>query len=334
MIPFRKILSCSTVPALFSFLVFSIFSLSCGRSADIIRFKLSHGLDNTHPVHKAMEFMSGRLRELSSGRMTIDIYPSEQLGSERESIELVQFGSIDMTKTSAAVLESFVPEAGVFSLPYLFRDKEHAWKVFNGPIGREILHSGKTVGLMGLCYYDSGMRSFYTKGRPIDKPADLEGMKIRVQKSYMAVKSIQIMGGSPTPIDWGELYTALQQGVVDGAENNAPSFYLSHHYEVCDYYYLDEHTCIPDVMLMSEKVWSHLAPAQQRMIQQAADESVVFQRRLWDKTASECLAEVIKAGVEVKRPDKAPFMERVAPLYKEFEGKVIGSLAGRIRKVE
>ena len=187
--------------------------LSCSSSTEhIIRFKLSHGLDVVHPVHEAMEYMSKRLWELSEGRMIIDIYPSEQLGSERESLELVQLGSIDITKTSAAVLESFVPVVSVYSLPYLFRDREHAWKVFLGPIGREILLSGTSVGLRGLCYYDSGSRSFYTKDKPIKSPEDLQGMKIRVQKSYMAVKSIEILGGSPTPIDWGELYTSLQQG--------------------------------------------------------------------------------------------------------------------------
>ena len=136
--------------------------LSCGSPKDrMIRFKLSHGLDAVHPVHEAMEYMSKRLRELSGGRMTIDVYPSEQLGSERESIEMVQLGSIDITKTSAAVLESFVPVVGVYSLPYLFRSEEYAWKVFLGPIGKEILLSGTSVGLRGLCYYDSGSRSFY-----------------------------------------------------------------------------------------------------------------------------------------------------------------------------
>ncbi len=246
--------------------------LSCDSSKDrIIRFKLSHGLDVVHPVHEAMEYMSKRLRELSGGRMTIDVYPSEQLGSERENLEMVQLGSIDIAKTSAAVLESFVPVVGVYSLPYLFRSREHAWNVFLGPIGKEILLSGTSVGLRGLCYYDSGSRSFYTKERPIRHPEDLVGMKIRVQKSYMAVKMIEILGGSPTPIDWGELYTSLQQGVVDGAENNPPSFYTSHHYEVCKYYYLDEHTTIPDVLLMSEKIWSNLTLQQRKMIQQAAE---------------------------------------------------------------
>jgi tripartite ATP-independent transporter DctP family solute receptor len=313
--------------------ILSILS-SCGKTSRQIRFKLSHGLDVVHPVHEAMLFMSRRLRELSGGAMTVDVYPSEQLGSERENIELVQFGSLDITKTSAAVLESFVPEAKVYSLPYLFRDQQHAWKVFLGPIGKEILHVGKPKGLMGLCYYDSGSRSFYTKDKPITSPEDLAGLKIRVQKSMMAVKTIDILGGSPTPIDWGELYTALQQGVVDGAENNPPSLYTSHHYEVCKYYYIDEHTTIPDVLLMSERVWSALTPEQQRMLQQAADESMHYQRKKWTEMVEESLSKVKEAGVEIGFPDKGPFMEKVAPLYDEFTGTVIGRLAERIRRVE
>ena len=303
----------------FLFLLFSL-SLSCGRSSEkVIRFKLSHGLDVVHPVHAAMEFMSKRLRELSGGRMTIDIYHSEQLGSERESIELVQLGSLDITKTSAAVMEAFVPAYSIYSLPYLFRNEEHAWKVFLGDIGREILLSGVPMGIRGLCYYDSGSRSFYTKQKPVKHPDDLAGMKIRVMKSYMAVRTIEILGGSPTPIDWGELYTSLQQGVVDGAENNPPSFYTSHHYEVCPYYYLDEHQTIPDVLLMSQVVWERLSAEQQQMLQQAVDESRRYQREIWIGMVQESLAKVQEAGVEVGYPDKAPFMEKVQPLYEQFK---------------
>ncbi len=316
-------------------LLLSLSLVACDSSSGrVVRFKLSHGLDIVHPVHKAMEYMSRRLRELSGGGMTIDIYPSEQLGSERESIEMVQLGSIDMTKISAAVLESFEPSYKVFSLPYLFRDSRHAWSVFLGPVGREILLSGSRVGLRGLCYYDSGSRSFYTKDKPIKHPDDLVGMKIRVQKSNMAVKMIQVLGGSPTPIDWGELYTSLQQGVVDGAENNPPSFYTSHHYEVCPFYYLDEHTTIPDVLLMSQVVWDRLGPEQRQMVQTAADESAVFQRKIWREMVQESLDSVRAAGVEVGVPDKEPFMKKVQPLYDEFEGTPVAELARRIRAVQ
>lgn len=312
------------------------FNTSCGDISHprVRRFKLSHGLDAVHPVHKAMELMSRRLEELSEGRMTIDIYPSEQLGPEKESLEMVQLGSIDITKTSAAVLESFEPRYAVYSMPYLFRDEGHAWRVFLGPIGKELLANGASVGLRGLCYYDSGSRSFYTKNRPIRHPDDLRGMKIRVQKSPMAVTTILALGGSPTPIDWGELYTALQQGVVDGAENNPPSFYTSHHYEVCKYYYLDQHTTIPDVLVISERIWQHLSPRDRELIQQAADESMAFQREIWTEMVEESLEKVRQEGVEVGYPDKGPFMEKVQPLYDQFEGTPLGDLARKIRQVE
>ena len=322
-------------PVLWVLLLLLPLLISCGsQEGKIRRFKLSHGLDVVHPVHQAMEYMSKRLRELSDGKMTIDIYPSEQLGSERESIEMLQLGSIDLTKTSAAVLENFVPRAGVFSLPYLFRSQEHAWRVFLGEIGQEILASGASAGIRGLCYYDSGSRSFYTKDKPIRTPADLVGMKIRVQKSQMAVKTIEVLGGSPTPIDWGELYTSLQQGVVDGAENNPPSLYTSHHYEVCKFYYLDEHTTIPDVLLMSEKIWSELTAAQREMFQQAADDSMHYQRGLWKTMVEESMRQIKAAGVEVGVPDKKPFMDKVQPLYDQYEGTPISELAKRIRLVQ
>ena len=174
--------------------------------------KLAHGLDVTHPVHKAMVFMAERVKAKSDGRMQVQIFPNEQLGNEKECIEALQLGYLAMTKTSSAPMESFVPQMQVFGIPYLFRDSEHLWKVLNGPIGKKLLLAG-----------EPGARSFYAK-KPINTPADLAGMKIRVQNSIMSIKMVQAMGGSPTPVPWGELYTALDQGVVDGAENNSPSF--------------------------------------------------------------------------------------------------------------
>ena len=187
-----------------------------------------------------------------------DIYPSGQLGAERELIELLQIGSLAMTKVSTAPLESFVPEMKIFGIPYVFRDAEHRWKVLNGSIGKQLLLAGEPFFLRGMCYYDAGSRSFYSMDKPIKSPADLEGLKIRVMKSITAVNMVQALGGSPTPIPWGELYTALQQGVVDGAENNPPSFFFSRHYEVCKYYSLDEHTAVPDILLMSTVIWYRL----------------------------------------------------------------------------
>jgi tripartite ATP-independent transporter DctP family solute receptor len=310
-----------------------IFS-GCERKRDTVVLKLAHVLDTEHPVHKAMVFMAERVREKSAGKMRIDIYPSEQLGSEREIIEQLQVGALAMAKASSSAIEGFVPKMRVFGLPYLFRDSEHCWKVLAGPAGREILAAGEPVGLKGLCFYDAGARSFYTRNKNIETPADLKGLKIRVQKSEMAIKMIVAMGGSATPIDWGELYTSLQQGVVDGAENNPPSFYSSMHYEVCKYYILDEHTRCPDVLMISTFVWNKLSPEFQRIIQESADESVIYQRQLWGKKEKESLEAVEKAGVIVTHPDKTPFREATKSLWEEFEGTEIGEIAKKIVEVQ
>lgn len=298
-----------------------------------IVLKLSHVLDQAHPVHAAMEFMAKRLLEKSGGTVELQIFPNGQLGSETESIEQVQRGAIAMVKTSAAPMESFVPNMALFGLPYLFRDEDHYWKVLNGPIGKELLEAGASVGLRGLCYYDSGSRSFYTKGKPILTPADLDGKKIRVMKSRTAMDMISQMGGAPTPIPFGELYTALQQGMVDGAENNPPSFFTSRHFEVTKQYSLDEHARIPDILLFSEEVWKGLSPEVQRWIQESADESVVFERKLWKEKTQEALDELEKAGVKVYHPDVKPFQDKVQPMYDALDSTPLGELVERVREV-
>ncbi|MCF7923259.1 MAG: TRAP transporter substrate-binding protein [Candidatus Marinimicrobia bacterium] len=304
--------------------------LSCSQISDVKVLKLAHALDTGHPVHLGMVHMSERLVELSQGKMRVDIYPSGQLGSERELMELLQIGSLAMTKVSTSPMESFVPEMKIFSIPYVFRSEDHLWQVLEGPIGKSILVAGEDYRLRGMCYYDAGSRSFYTKDVPINSPADLQGLKIRVQNSQTSVKMVQALGGSATPIAWGELYTALQQGVVDGAENNPPSFYLSKHYEVCKYYALDEHTSVPDILLMSTVIWDGLTSQQQAWLQQAIDESVGYQRKLWKESSDHALAEVQKAGVQVIYPEKAPFQEAVRAMHESYKGTEIYDLIQKI----
>jgi tripartite ATP-independent transporter DctP family solute receptor len=299
----------------------------------VVTLKLGHGLDTTHPVHKAMVFMAEKVREKSGGRMRVEIFPSEQLGNEKECIEALQLGYLAMTKTSSAPMEGFVSQMQVFGIPYLFRDAEHFWKVCNGPIGKKLLLSGESKRLRGLCYYDAGARSFYA-AKAIHQPSDLAGMKIRVQNSIMSMKMVQAMGGAPTPIPWGELYTALDQGVVDGAENNSPSFRTSRHYEVCEYYSLDEHTRLPDILIISTRVWSHLAPEQQRILQEAVEESVTYQRQIWTEAEAADLQIVQEGGAKIVRPDLEPFRVSVQPVWKQFEGTEIGDLIRQIQEVQ
>ena len=295
--------------------------------------RLAHGLDVNHSVHRAMVKMGEDLLQRSGGKLKLKIYPSQQLGTERECLELLQIGSLDMTKVSVGVLENFAPKMKVLGLPFLFRDREHSFRVLDGPIGQQLLKDGERYWLKGLGYYDAGSRSFYTKDKPVEQPDDLKGLKIRVMESVTAVEMVQALGGSPTPISWGELYTALQQGVVDGAENNPPSFYLSRHYEVCKYYSLDEHTVLPDVLLAGTQLWDRLSTEEQEWLRESVKESVQYQRKLWAESEAEALAEVQKAGVEILYPDKAPFSQKVTPIFEAYRNdSVMQDLIEQIRK--
>ncbi len=312
-----------------------LFISSCTITHGPKVLKLAHSLDPTHPVHKAMVFMAERCDEISEGELKIQIYPSGQLGSEQQCVELLQIGSLAITKVSSAVMESFTSEFKVLGLPYIFRSKEHAFKVLDGEIGKELLLSSEPYWMRGLCFYDAGSRSFYTIDKPVNTPEDLDGLKIRVMKSIISMNLVKALGGSPTPISFGELYTALQSGVVDGAENNPPSFYTSHHYEVCKYYSLNEHSMVPDVLIISQKIWEHLSEQEKAWLQQAADESVAEQRKLWAQSVEESIKAVKEAGVTVIYPDKEPFAEKVEDIYEMYkEDEVLYDLIQRIRAVE
>jgi len=312
-----------------------LFNLSCSSDKQQTIIKLAHGLDTNHSVHKAMVFMNELLEKESNGKMSIEIYANQQLGSERECLELLQIGSLDMTKVSTGVMENFAPKMRIFGLPYLFRNREHQFNVLDGVVGKELLENGKNFWLKGMGYYDAGSRSFYTKDKPVENPSDLEGLKIRVMESVTAINMVKKFGGSPTPISWGELYTSLQQGVVDGAENNPPSFYLSRHYEVCKFYSLDEHTALPDVLLISTHTWEKLSDQERVWLQKSVDESIKYQRKLWADAEETALLEVEKAGVTILRPDKSSFIEKVNSLYSDAElNKDIKVLIQKIKNID
>jgi tripartite ATP-independent transporter DctP family solute receptor len=230
-------------------------------------------------------------------------------------------------------MESFIPELAIFGVPYVFDNAEHCWRVLDGEIGQRLLESGRSVGLRGLCYYDAGSRSFYTIDRPILAPEDLKGLKIRVQKSKTAMDMVEALGGSPTPIPWGELYTALQQGTVDGAENNPPSFYSNRHFEVCKHLTLDEHTIVPDMLMISEKVWQGLSPEVQQWLCEAAAESSIYQRKIWAEGTQEALEAVQAEGVTIHHPDKSKFTARVQEMHRGFEGTPVGELMREIKEL-
>lgn len=294
--------------------------------------KLAHSLPPSHPVHQGMVHMQRKLDELSEGRLQLELYPSGQLGGETECLEQVQQGTLALTKSSTAPLEGFIDEMKVFGLPYLFSDREHFWKVLDGAIGQELLNKGREKNLLGLCYYDAGSRNFYTRHRPINTPDDLKGLKIRVQNSPVAMKMVEALGGAPTPIAWGELYSALAQGTVDGAENNSPSYLSERHCEVAPYFTKDAHTRVPDILLISAQLWDRLSEQEQNWLKTAALESSRYQRELWQERSEAALREAQeKFGVQVFEPDKELFMSQVEPVYQEFANGKVGELMQRIR---
>ena len=303
----------------FFLFAFTCLLIGCQQDENKRIIRLGHALDTNHSVHKAMVKMGEELYRISSGTMEIKIYPNQQLGSERECLELLQIGSLDITKVSTGVLENFSPNMKVLGLPYLFRDKEHAFSVLDGPIGKQLLEETNFFRIKGLAYYDAGSRSFYTKSKAIKSPTDLKGLKIRVMESVTAMKMVESMGGSPTPISWGELYTSLQQEVVDGAENNPPSFFLSKQFEVCKYYTLDEHTTLPDVLVSGSYFWDSLKENQKKWLEEAVAISVDYQRKLWAESEAYSLSELKKSGVEIVYPDKSEFEKMVKPVYDYYK---------------
>lgn len=296
----------------------ALLMTSCEPERDTKVLTFAHNLPTTHPVHRGVEAFKTHLETLSGGKMSIDIYPNGNLGTEREVLELLQIGSVSMTKVSSSAISNFIPEYLVLGIPYLFRDKEHFFNTLEGDIGNELLERGTPSWLRGLCFYDAGSRSFYTKKEPIKTPKDLEGMKIRVMGDKISVSLVESLGAAPTPMAFGELYTALQQGVVDGAENNAPSFVASMHFEVCKYYCLNEHSYLPDVVLIGTKSLQKLTPEEQQWVFEAAKLSAQQQKKFWKEAEIESM-EILKAsGVEFYYPNKELFLKQTEFLKTSF----------------
>lgn len=293
------------------------FGFTCAAQA-AINLKLSHNQNRDIPVHRAMEHFAQKLNEYTDGEVRVRIYPNAQLGTQRESVELVQAGGLALAKTNAAELEAFEPLYGVFNLPYLFRDEDHYYEVLLGDIGEEVLNASLDKGFIGITYYDAGARSFYAD-KPIRHPDDLQGMKVRVQPSPSAVRMVELLGASPTPIAFSELYTALQQGVVDGAENNESALIDNRHGEVSKFYSYDRHTMIPDVLVMSLRDWNRLSETQQQALKKAARESMLLQRELWQENTEKVIREARDSlGVHfIEDVDVDAFAEKVRPMYVE-----------------
>lgn len=268
--------------------------------------------------------------ERTNGRITISVYPNAQLGDEKTAIEQVQLGAIDFGRINASPLASFDKQLNVFNLPYLFSSSDQMWKVLNGPIGDQMLAGLKDSKMIGLTYYDSGARNFYNTKHPVVHPQDLNGLKIRVQQSDMFIDLVKALGGSPTPMAYGEVYSALQTGVIDGAENNWPSYYSTNHYQVAKYLTVDEHSRTPELLLASQATWNKLSPDDQKIIMQAAKDSQAVQRKAWTDLEDKAMKAAQQNGNVISKVDISEWQKAVQPLYDKY-GKDYTDLINQIR---
>jgi tripartite ATP-independent transporter DctP family solute receptor len=292
---------------------------ACGqgsRGTRVLRSADAH--PDGYPTVGAVRAFADALETRSEGRLRLKLFPGGQLGQEADTLEITIFGGLDVNRVNIAPLQAFAPETRVPSLPFLFRSTAHMRAALDGTPGQAILRALEPHGLIGLCFYDSGTRSFYTTGSPILTPDDLAGRKIRVQNSDLYVAMVQALGGNATPMAYGEVYQALTQGVVDGAENNWASYESSRHFEVARYYSLTRHVMAPEVLVMSAKRWKRLAQADRDLVLACARDSVPVMRSLWDAREAEAETRLRAAGVEVFEPDLSPFRERVAPVWDRF----------------
>jgi len=288
-----------------------------------------------YPTVEAVKYFGQLVEERTAGRYKVEVYFGAQLGQEADTIEQVRSGVIDLNRVSMAPWNSLVPLTLIPSLPYLFRSPEHARNVMSGPIGDEIAAGFDQHGVVVLAYYDGGARSFYNKVKPIDSIADLAGLKFRVIQSDVFVDMVAALGATATPMPYGEVYSAIETGVIDGAENNFPSYESAKHFEVAKNYSLDEHTIVPEVFVMSKASWDKLTPEDQAIFKAAAEESMIKQYELWDTRVEESRKLVEAAGSQITTPEKQPFIDAMKPVYDKYVNTPeLQDLVARIQATE
>ncbi|HEU4987294.1 MAG TPA: TRAP transporter substrate-binding protein [Rhizobiaceae bacterium] len=288
-----------------------------------------------YPTVEAVKYFGQLVEERTDGRYKVEVYHSAQLGQEADTIEQVRAGVIDLNRVSLGPFNGLIPETRVPSLPYIFRSVEHARKVMTGPIGEEILAAFEPHGLIGLAFYDGGARSFYNSEKPIETVDDIKGMKFRVMQSDIFVDMVDALGASATPMPYGEVYSSIETGVIDGAENNFPSYDTARHVEVAKHYSLDQHLIVPEVFVMSKVSWDRLSPEDQEIFRQAAKDSVKKQWELWDAQVEKSRKAVEAAGAQITEPEKEGFIEAMAPVYeKHVTDPKLKDLVERIKATE
>ena len=301
-----------------------------------VTLKSSDTHPDGYPTVAAVQKMGEMVKERTGGRICVEVFHSAQLGEEKDTIEQTKFGVIDLNRVSMGPFNNLIEETKVVSLPFIFRSVDHMHKVMDGDIGAEIAAAFEPHGFVALAFYDGGSRSFYNSKKPIDSIDDLAGMKVRVMQSDVFVDMMTALGANATPMPYGEVYSAIQTGVIDGAENNWPSFESSGHYEVAGYYTLNEHLIVPEVLVMSKVSWDKLSPEDQDILRQAARDSMPINRELWAAREKESEEKVRAAGVQIiDGIDKTPFIEAMVPVYeKHANTPKLQDLVTRIQAVE
>lgn len=289
-----------------------------------------------YPTVQALRFMGNMIADRSGGRDQIRVFHSRQLGEEKETIEQTRAGAIDLNRTNGALIGNFVPAMNVLAMPFLFRSIEHLQKVLDGPIGNEILNSFEPFGFVGLAFYDSGARSIYNSVRPIRTLADVKGLRLRVQQSQLMSNMVRALGAEPVELPYGQVITGLATKLIDGAENNWPSFVTTDHYKFAGYYTLTEHTMSPEVLVMSKKAWESLSADDRKLFRDAARQSNLFMRAKWQDLEQRSRQQAEAAGVTIVTDfDRKPFEAAMAEIYAKVQRDPAATkLIERIRKVE
>jgi tripartite ATP-independent transporter DctP family solute receptor len=331
-VPVQNRAELSRTGLIFVALLFAILATS----ATAREFRAADTQAEDYPTVQALRYMGALIAERTGGRHEIKVFHSRQLGEEKETIEQTRAGAIDLNRTNVALIGNFVPAMNVLAMPFLFRSIEHMQKVLDGPIGNEILGSFEPYGFVGLAFYDSGARSIYNGVRPVKTIADLKGLRIRVQQSELMSQMIRSLGAEPVELPYGQVLTGLATHLIDGAENNWPSFVTTDHYKHAGHYTLTEHTVSPEVLVISLKAWQSLTPDDQAIFREAAARSSRFMREKWRDLEEQSQRRAEDAGiVVVKDIDRKPFEDAMADIYaKAARDPAAAALIERIRKVE
>lgn len=261
------------------------------------------------------------VKEKTNGRIEIMVFEDGESGDEKSVIEQLQFGGIDFARVSLSPLSELVPKLNVLQMPYLYTGAEHMWKVLDGDIGDEFMASFDGSNMVALSWYDAGARNFYNSKRPVTSLEDIKGLKIRVQESELMINMIEALGAKPVPMAYSEVYSSLQTGAIDGAENNLPSYESTKHYEAAKYYTIDEHSRVPELQLAAKAVWDKLSSKDQAVIKQCAKESALYERELWaerEKLSEERVKAVGSEIIKLSAEEKAEFQKAVSPVYEKF----------------